>query len=222
MTKKLPAPSDVEIERINAAGLAYAKLCVRYIHTLSVQKTGHSWFSKEMGHQLTRNALSQVAMHDPFGMDRVLTDAMAGWPDAHDALGGLIGEFNARGEKLPPQLATYDIHAWRTRLSDLGHRQRADNISRNMAWAVIIKALGDHFGTKPTRSRKSKQPPKCRTACSLLAQALKEELPANLCRPAERTIEGMWETIGPVMLHFATTLFRPEDIALPIPYLTRE
>src|SRR5262249_49942786 len=79
--------SAAEIEQINAAGLARARQCVRYIHTVSVRNSSHSWFSKETGHLLTRNVLRQWAVSDPFAMDVVITDAMAGWDDAHKALG---------------------------------------------------------------------------------------------------------------------------------------
>src|SRR5262249_1151465 len=125
---------------------------------------------------------------------------------------------HARGQQLLPQLAAYDIHAWRMQHpSNRGGREKADHITRNIAAAVIIKAVVERFGLKATRNRESKAPAKTRSAGSLLAQALKEELPEGIYKPTERAWEAMWENFGQRLLRFADG-FRPQ-IPLPVPNL---
>src|SRR5262245_16992262 len=134
MTRNLPAIRDSEIEQIEAAMLVYAKQCVRFIHNDSLRLTGYSWFSRAGGHMLTRRVMKQYAMRDPFTLDEIISDAIAGWPDAIDALDEIITTFHALGHKLPPQLAAYDIHMRRIRHpAGIGRRQKADHISRNIA-----------------------------------------------------------------------------------------
>lgn len=217
MATTLPAIRDTDIE-LEAAALAYTKECVRFIHTDSVRLIGCSWFTKEGGHNLTRRILKQYAMTNPFTMDEVITDAMAGWSDAHWALGELITEFQARGQQLPPQLVSYDIHAWRTQHPSARHggRERADHATRNLVAAVIIRAVVEHFGLRATKSRQSKRPAKRRSAASCLAQALKEELPKEVFKPTERGLEAMWENFGPRLLKFADASLK---IPLPVPSL---
>jgi hypothetical protein len=210
---RLPAICDTDID---AAALAYTKECVRFIHTDSVRLFGCSWFTKEGGHHLTRRFLKQYALINQFTLDEIFTDAVAGWSHAHWALGELITEFQARGQQLLPQLAAYDIHAWRMQHpSNRGGRERADHVTRNIAAAVIMKAVVEHFGLKATKNKQSKRPARHRSAASLLAQALKEELPEGVFKPGERTLEAMWENFGPRLLRFAAG-FRP-PIPLPVP-----
>jgi hypothetical protein len=211
MTTTLPTTS------IEGEALAYAKECVRFIHADSIRQTGTSWFSKEGGHMLLRRVMKQHAMSSPFGMDEIVCDAIAGWPDAHEALGELIGAFHALGQKLPPQLASYDVHAWRQRISGLGRRQKADHITRNIAIAVILDAIVKNFPPlKATQSRQSRKPPKHGSAASIVAQALREELAEHhLLKPDARAIEGMWENCGPRLLAFAADFRNP--IPLPVP-----
>jgi hypothetical protein len=152
-------------------------------------------------------------MTNPSTMDEIVTDAMAGWHDAHEALGELIIECNARGQQLPPQLATYDVHVWGQRLSNLRGRRKSDNATRNVCMALIMDALCQRFGLKATRNRKSKQPERRQSAAAILAQALKEELPRELFKPSARGIETMWEDWGPRLVKFAATL----QVPLPVP-----
>jgi hypothetical protein len=87
--------------------LAYAKMCVRFMHEGSMRGYGVSWFTKEGSHRFTRQFLKGYAMSpSPFAMAEIVAEAMAGWHDAHEALGELISEFHARGQELPPQLAS--------------------------------------------------------------------------------------------------------------------
>jgi hypothetical protein len=213
----LPAMRDTDIE-LDAAALAYTKECVRFIHSDSIRLWSCSWFTKEGGHYLTRRFLKQYALINQFTMDEVYADAIAGWSHAHWALGELITEFQARGQQLPPQLAAYDIHAWRMQHpSNRGGRERADQSSRNIAAAVVMQEVVKHFGVKATRNRESKRPAKRRSAASLLAQALHEELPEGIYKPTERALEAMWQSFGPLLLRFAAG-FRP-PIPLPVPKL---
>jgi hypothetical protein len=87
---------------IEVEALKYAKECVRFMHTDSLRATGYSSFSKEGSRLISRRVLKAYAMMSPFTMDEMVTYAMAGWHDAHEALGELISEFHARGQQLPP------------------------------------------------------------------------------------------------------------------------
>jgi hypothetical protein len=156
-------------------------------------------------------------MTNPFTMDETVTDAMAGWHDAHEALGELISEFHARGQQLPPQLAAYDIHAWRRRLPSSRGRRKSDNVTRNICIAFIMDVLCKRFGLKATRNRQSKQPERRQSAAGILAQALKEELPRELFKPSARGLETMWEDCGPQLLKFAAVF----QVPLPIPNSVR-
>jgi hypothetical protein len=124
---RLPAPL------IETEGLKYAKECVRLIHTESIRLIGYSWFSKEGSRWFSRRILKQHALSSPFTMDECVAYAMAGWHDMHETLGELISEFHARGQQLPPQLATYDIHAWHQRLSSLRGRRKSDNVTHGIS-----------------------------------------------------------------------------------------
>src|SRR5262245_1270353 len=90
--------------------LAYTKSCVRYIHGMSVRNTGRSWFSKEMGHQLTRNALAQIAMRDESNrvLDVALEMTRSALGLADDFANGIIArqivELARAGERNPDLL----------------------------------------------------------------------------------------------------------------------
>jgi hypothetical protein len=199
---------------VEAEALTYAKECIRFMHTDSLRATGYSSFSKEGSRLLSRRVLKAYAMTSPFTMDEIVTYAMVGWHDAHEALGELISEFHARGQQLPPQLATYDIHAWHRRLASSRGRRKSDNVTRNICAALIMDALCQRFGLKPTRNRQSKRPERRQSAAGILAQALKEELPHDLFKPSSRGIETMWEDCGPQLVKFAAY---PLRVPLPIP-----
>jgi hypothetical protein len=196
---------------IEAEALRYAKECVRFVHTESLRLTGLSWFSKEGSRLFSRRILKQHAMTSPSTMDEMVTCAMAGWHDAHEALGELIKEFLARGQQPPPQLAFYNIHAWEERLSSLRGRRKSDNATRNIADAKIIDATCKYFGLKATRNRQSKRPERRQAAAGILAQAHREELPKEMFKPSARALETMWESDGPFLLKFAAA------IPLPVP-----
>jgi|SRR5262249_8486816 len=202
---------------VEAEALTYAKQCVRFMHTDSLRATGYSWFSKEGSRLLSRRVLKAHAMTNPFTMDEIVTCAMAGWHDAHEALGELISEFQARGQQLPPQLAAYDIHAWHQRLSPPRGRRKSDNATRNICAALIIEVLCKRFGLKATRTRQSKRPERRQSAAGILAQALKEELPDQFFKPTARRMESMWEDCGPRLLKFAAAF----SVPLPIPNSAR-
>jgi hypothetical protein len=207
MTTNLP------VTLVEAEALAYAKECVRFMHADSLRATGHSWFSKEGSRRLSRRVLKAYAMTSPFTMDEIVTHAIAGWHDAHEALGELIAECHARGQQLPPQLASYDVHAWGQRLSNLRGRRKSDNATRNICVALIMDALCQRSSLKPTKNRQSKRPERRQSAAGILAQALKEELPRELFKPSARGIETMWEDCGPQLVKFAVA-FR---VPLPVP-----
>jgi hypothetical protein len=202
---------------VEVEALTYAKECIRFMHTDSLRATGYSWFSKEGSRELSRRILKVHAMTSPFAMDEIVTYAMAGWHDAHEALGELISEFHARGQQLPCQLAAYDIHAWHRRLASLRGRRKSDNVTRNICAALIVDALCKRFGLKATRNRQSKRPERRQSAAGILAQALKEELPHEFFKPSARGIETMWEDCGPRLVKFAVA-FR---VPLPIPNFAR-
>jgi hypothetical protein len=172
---------------IETEALTYAKECVRFMHTDSLRTSGYSWFSKEGSRRLSRRVLKAYAMTGPFTMDEMVTCAMAGWHDAHEALGELISEFHARGQQLPPQLAFYDVHAWNQRLSSSRGRRKSDNATRNICIASIVDVLCKRFGLKATRNRQSKRPERRQSAAGILAQALKEELPHECNSPTDRS-----------------------------------
>jgi hypothetical protein len=93
----LPRVSDIE-----AQAVALAK------QRLSELSDG---FSSEAGQAFARNMLKAHALLTPFGMSNIMHDARCGSELDHRVLVELIADYNRRGEKLPPQLATYDIDA---------------------------------------------------------------------------------------------------------------
>src|SRR5262249_42844873 len=145
--------------------------------------------------QLARQFLKGYAMTSPSAMDEIVAGAMAGWHDAFEALEELRNEFHACGQQLPPQFAlSTTLHAW-GRHSNRGGRRKSDHVTRNLAYALVIDALCKHFGLRATRHKLSRT--KRDSASSVLALALKEELPDGLFKPGVRAIEGTWEKFGP-------------------------
>jgi hypothetical protein len=207
--------TNLPATRVEAEALLYARKCVRYLHDGSVRGYGVSWFSKEGGRRLTRIFWKSYALHNQFTMDEVVASAMAGGHDEHEALGELITEFHARGQQLPPQLATYDVHAWNRRLSSPPGRRKSDNVTRNLAFALVIDALVKHFGVKPTKNRAARRPAQRQSASSILAEALKQELPDVMFKPTVRAIEFMWQDSGPGLVACNAGSFPP--ITFPAP-----
>jgi hypothetical protein len=183
---------------VEAEALACAKTRVTEIHesNASLGFGDYSWFTQEAGHAVLRNALKQHAMVHPFNMAEVKSYARAGWGDAKLALGELIAEFAGRGELPPPQLLDYTIEMMHPHLSHPPGRQKADNIMRNIAITIIIWEIADRFDLRPTRNRQARAPARRRSACSIVAQALAEELPGGLVKPGERAVESIWEQFG--------------------------
>jgi hypothetical protein len=179
-----------QVSNIEAQAVALAK------QRLSELSDG---FSSEAGQAFARNMLKAHALLTPFGMSNIMHDARCGSELDHRVLVELIADYNRRGEKLPPQLATYDIDAHNPYLPPrIPGRKKANHVVRNMMIVLIIDELTQKFGLRAVRNRASKAPARRPSACSVLAIALADVQPAGQAL-GERAIELIWEKFR----HFA-------------------
>ena len=72
------------------------------------------------------------------------------------------------------------------------------------------------FNLKATRNRKDlRSPPQHPSACTIVAEAIRLELPAGADKPSERALEQVWKRFAPWVLHLSELRGR-EVSACPI------
>ena len=160
-------------------------------------------FDPGAGRRVTLNLLMPWAMESPENMSALKADARAGSAEAHEALLKLINIFLGCGKPLPPQLADYQID---DNLARAQPRKRgpkkSSNVVRNVIFVAIVAETANRFGLCPTRGPKAVR---SHSAASLLAIALKEELPAQFksAKATEVAINQVWREFGPVVARWA-------------------
>jgi len=142
---------------------------------------------------MVRRLFKELARLYPNDMLKVIATARAGNADAKDAMLELANDYLYRGEKLPVPLANFQMELNAGHLPRHPARKKASNFLRNWAIAIIILELIDKFPfLRPTRSRDSRSPSRRRSACAIMAEALKLELPKGVFKPGEKAVEEIW------------------------------
>jgi hypothetical protein len=192
MTTNLPAVATVEAEALEYARGRLAEFRDKSDSWLGPQVgPGHSFLVPEAGHAMLRRLFKYLARW-PNHMLEVIATARAGNGDAQDAMLELANEYLHHGQTLPIPLANFQMELNAGLLQRLPARKKSSNYLRNMAFAIITAELWHKFGLKPTRNRESRSPSHRRSACAIMAEALKLELPNGVFKPGEKALEEIW------------------------------
>jgi hypothetical protein len=188
----------VSVDGGESESLAYARLRVAEYRDKSDSwlgprvGPGHSFFVPEAGHAMVRRLFKELARLYPNDTLKIIAAARNGNGDAQDAMLERANEYLYRGETLPVPLANFQMELNAGHLPRHPARSKASNFLRNWAFAIIILELIDKFGLRPTRNRQSRSPSHRRSACAIMAEALKLELPKGVFKPGEKAVEEIW------------------------------
>jgi hypothetical protein len=151
------------------------------------------------GHDLLRNAMKQFAKASPFNLSTLKHCARAGSIDAQEVLKAMAAEELARDGRLRPQLADYAIDLWNSSLVSRRRRgrQKATNFLRDCCFVAVIAEVTFWFKLKPTRNRAARSPPQRPSACAIVAEAIRLELPKGASKTGERGLEQIWGRLAP-------------------------
>jgi hypothetical protein len=183
--------------QVEAAALALAQQRVAEYRSMGL-------FQRDAGHVVLRGFMKEFALSHPFHMSTLKDYARRGWEDARLVLDELLAEHAGRGQ-LPPQLADYVIDRVHPSLPRPRGPQKATHIVRDIVLVGTVSEVAHRFGLKPTRNKLSRGNPSVRaSACSIVAAALKLELPDAQGKVSERALESIWERLS-------STVFRWEE-----------
>ena len=154
-------------------------------------------FRLDAGHGLTQNAMKQFANASASNLALVKHYARKGSTDAYAVLKTMAEEELGRDGRCRPQLADFLID----QLNGLVSRQRgpkkATNFLRDCIFVSVIAEIVYWFNLRPTRNRESRSPPKKPSACMIVAEAIRLELPAGANKANDRALEQVWTRVAP-------------------------
>jgi hypothetical protein len=160
MTKLLATLKSTE-------ALDYARRMIARGH--STDASSGSFFDPVQSREFVRSFIS-IMMLTAEGRLGLIDLARVGEEDAQAILRTAILEFASRGERLPTELAAYNMEFIAGRVPPpvgVGGPDKRDRLLRDISIAVTVEAVCDRFGLKPYgRSARS------RSSCSVVAEAL--------------------------------------------------
>jgi hypothetical protein len=114
-------------------------------------------------------------------------------------LRAMAAEDLARDGRLRPQLADYAIDEWNPSLMSRRRRgrQKATNFLRDCCFVAVVAEVASWFKLKPTRNRAARSPPQRPSACAIVSEAIRKELPEGASKTGERGLEQIWGRLGP-------------------------
>jgi hypothetical protein len=149
-------------------------------------------FNSDAMHAQVRWTMKALAESDERNAAWLVSLALAGAEDAHEALRDLISERNERGEPLGSALTTYD-----NILGDRGrprlrhpHSRPKENFLAAFTIVCLLIDLMQQFPDLPLRRSTKRRP----CACSIVSAVLIE---ANIGRGGEDAIYKIWKRYGP-------------------------
>jgi len=177
---------------IEAEPLAFARLRIARYRDMGAFRFG-------AGHDLVRNAMKQFANASPFNLSTLKQCARTGSLDAQAVLKAMAAEELARDGRLRPQLADYAIDEWNPSLVSRRRRgrQKATNFLRDCCFVAVVAEVAYWFKLKPTRNRAARSPPRRPSACAIVVDAIRLELPKGASKTGERGLEQIWGRLAP-------------------------
>jgi hypothetical protein len=187
-TRLLPAKVPITPTEEEAA-LEYAR---DFVRACRQEDSGFGFpvLHPAFSHVLVRRLLKQHALADPFGMAKVVRDAMNGDEEADLALRELISEFHARHEPLPDGLVTYNdwlIHPGGLQRPPRHPWKKLPNLMSNIVIVGLVDELCRRFPLEPTRTQTGRKLNP--SGCSIASKALHE---AGLHRGGEAAVQRVW------------------------------
>ena len=167
---------------IEADALAFARQRIAHYRDMG-------GFRPAGGHDLHRNALKQFAKVSAFNLSTVKHYARSGSIDAHEALRAMTAEELAHDGRVRPQLADYVIDQFNPALMSRPRgRQKATNFLRDCLFVGVVGEVVYRFNLSPMRNRAARQPRRP-SACAIVAEAIRLELPAGASNIGARGLE---------------------------------
>jgi len=117
--------------------------------------------------------------------------ALAGFDDAQTILADVILDARSKGERLPPEIESYEMKVIAGELRRPPHQggpDKRNEFTRNVLIAMVVAAVAERFKLKPTGSSARR-----RSACSIVAEALS----AINMRLGSKAVESIWKVHGP-------------------------
>ena len=148
-------------------------------------------FEPDGGRRFAVYLIAKLASAQPHHLERALSDAVERrWDLADLALRELIEDCDRQGRELPDELAWYrDVLAGGWSAKRKG-RQKAPQVLRDIALAIILTRLVEEFGLLPMESDSGA---KGRSACAALTTAWTQERMPSL---GYDRMEGIWNRWG--------------------------
>jgi hypothetical protein len=144
--------------------------------------------------EVLKRAIRAWALHHPFGMDEIKQYAEDGWKLAHDVLTGLIAEYTARHETLPPGLGDYTIRLLNpSRQRSKPGPSRSDDFRRNIGIALLMQTLIDQLRLGATYNRAQR-----RLSASVIAAIALTEAGIGISM-GHRGVEKVWKQFLPIL-----------------------
>jgi hypothetical protein len=154
-------------------------------------------FRLSAGHDLLKNLMKQLANASPFHLSTLKHCARTGSADAHEVLETMWVEELARDGRVRPQLADYLIDQSNPSLPRRRGRQKASHFVRDICFVDVVAEVAYWFKLKPTRNRAARAPPQRPSACAIVAEAIRLELPEGASKTGERGLEQIWGRLMP-------------------------
>jgi hypothetical protein len=179
-------PTTLPATLVEADAVQFARDFIRLLH-----HSGDSPFSSEAVSNLVQPILTGM-LHSADGRFGVIDLARAGDPDAIAILKDLALELRSRHAMVPDELDNWISEQLRnpTKPKREGGPKRITKLPRDIGVAVVVAALVDRFGLKPTG-----RSPHRRSACAVVADALSEIGQAI----GYKAVETIWQRYGRAM-----------------------
>jgi hypothetical protein len=152
------------VEANTVAALAFAR------EWIAGQREPGGIFYPDAEHRYGRVLMKEFALVHPFGADEIVYFAENGSKEADYALREIIAERTDRGEPLGAVLGAYNIRLLNPLRPSSPGPARAAHFVRDMGITLLIEALIERCGLRPSPNPASRQP----SACGVAAQALTE------------------------------------------------
>ncbi|TGR05417.1 hypothetical protein EN833_23385 [Mesorhizobium sp. M4B.F.Ca.ET.190.01.1.1] len=149
------------------------------------------FLSKADGRHFVQEMMKNLARADGQFLAEYADYASQGWGIADGAMRELIVETIRGGKPLDPPLSAYSALLASEPPRKKPGKEKADNIFRDIAIALIVDDVSTRFDLSPTSNGKSDNP----SACRVVATALDA---ANI-RKGYKLVEGIWARFGKML-----------------------
>ncbi|MBZ9910129.1 hypothetical protein LB557_29430 [Mesorhizobium sp. BR115XR7A] len=175
-----------------AEALAYAKGRVRFARDTPIDIVDGlpsvRFLSKVDGRRFVQEMIKNLARSDDSFLAEHTEYASQGWGIADAAIRDLIVETVRGGSPMLPSLSAYSALLTAGPVPKKPGKEKADNIFRDIAIALIVDDVSTRFNLSPTSNGKSENP----SACRVVAKALEA---ANMLK-GHKLVEDIWKRFG--------------------------